>query len=82
MQGGVPQALAGNNCFCYFQDRQGNTLEYTAEVERVDEATWKPTVFPPSPDVTDQWGTGVLGGGPQKMGHPTPDPGLWQVPPV
>jgi catechol 2,3-dioxygenase-like lactoylglutathione lyase family enzyme len=79
---GPGRHTAGNNTFSYFHDPAGNTLEYTAEVERVDDATWQPTVYPPGFDVTDQWGTSVLSDGPQRMGAPQPDPALWQAPPV
>lgn len=79
---GPGRHTAGNNTFAYFKTPGGNVLEYTAEVQRIDEATWQPTVYEPSPQVTDQWGTGVVfGGGPQKLGHPVPDPGVWVEPP-
>lgn len=78
---GPGRHVAGNNGFCYFHDRMGNTLEYTAEVDRVDES-WQPTVYAPTPEITDQWGTSALTGGPQRMGKPVPDPGVWQAPPV
>lgn len=79
---GPGRHTAGNNTFAYFKSPNGNVLEYTAEVQRIDEATWKPTVYEPSPQITDQWGTGtVFGGGPQKLGAPQPDPGLWTPPP-
>lgn len=80
---GPGRHTAGNNTFAYFLAPSGNVLEYTAEVERIDESTWKPTVYKPSPDITDQWGTGSMnGGGPQKLGAPGLDPGLWKPPPV
>jgi catechol 2,3-dioxygenase-like lactoylglutathione lyase family enzyme len=80
---GPGRHTAGNNCFSYFLAPSGNVLEYTAEVQRIDESSWEPTVYKPSPDITDQWGTGSLyGGGPQKLGAPAPDPGLWKPPPV
>jgi catechol 2,3-dioxygenase-like lactoylglutathione lyase family enzyme len=79
---GPGRHTAGNNTFSYFHDPVGNTLEYTAEVERVDDATWKATTYAMGPDVTDQWGTSALSDGPMKMGRPAPDPALWQVPPV
>lgn len=79
---GPGRHVAGNNTFSYFHDPIGNTLEYTAEVERVNDASWQATVYPPGPDITDQWGTSVLSDGPTKMGHPTPDPYLWRAPPV
>ncbi|MGH6989755.1 MAG: VOC family protein [Stellaceae bacterium] len=79
---GPGRHTAGNNTFSYFLDPAGNTVEYTAEVDRVDDATWQPTVYPPGFEITDQWGTSVLSDGPQGMGKPAPDPALWQVPPV
>ncbi|WP_432841951.1 VOC family protein [Dactylosporangium sp. CA-092794] len=49
---------AGDNTFSYFLDPVGNTVEYTTELELVDEDTWHPTVFDAQdPDVADQWGT-------------------------
>lgn len=49
---------AGNNTFSYFLDPQGNTLEYTTELERLDEDTWHPGLHDFSdPGVSDQWGT-------------------------
>jgi catechol 2,3-dioxygenase-like lactoylglutathione lyase family enzyme len=80
---GPGRHTAGNNTFAYFLAPSGNVLEYTAEVQRIDETSWTPTVYTPSPDITDQWGTGSLnGGGPHKLGAPAPDPGLWKPPPV
>jgi catechol 2,3-dioxygenase-like lactoylglutathione lyase family enzyme len=78
---GPGRHTAGNNTFSYFHDPAGNTLEYTAEVDRVDD-NWQATVYAPSFEVTDQWGTSVMSEGPQRMGAPAPDPGLWQAPPV
>ncbi len=40
---GPGRHTAGDNAFAYFVVPSGNVLEYTAEVERVDDATWKPT---------------------------------------
>jgi catechol 2,3-dioxygenase-like lactoylglutathione lyase family enzyme len=79
---GPGRHVAGDNAFCYFVDPSGNVLEYTAEVERVDDASWKATVYAPSFDVTDQWGTSVLTGGPESMPKNGPDPGLFHAPPV
>jgi 2,3-dihydroxy-p-cumate/2,3-dihydroxybenzoate 3,4-dioxygenase len=68
--------------FSYFLSPSGNVLEYTAEMQRIDEASWQPTVYTPSPDVTDQWGTGSLDGrGIKRLGAPVPDPGLWKAAP-
>jgi catechol 2,3-dioxygenase-like lactoylglutathione lyase family enzyme len=80
---GPGRHTAGNNTFAYFLAPSGNVVEYTAEVQRIEESTWKPTVYEPTPDITDQWGTGSLNGrGPQKLGAPGIDPGLWKPPPV
>ena len=80
---GPGRHVAGNNAFSYFLSPGGSVVEYTAEVERVDDATWTPTTYAPSPDITDQWGTGSIDGrGPQKLGHPAADPGLWRRPPA
>jgi Glyoxalase/Bleomycin resistance protein/Dioxygenase superfamily len=55
---GPGRHLAGNNTFSYFLDPHGNTLEYTTELEQVDEDTWHPHLYDFSqPDVADQWGT-------------------------
>jgi catechol 2,3-dioxygenase-like lactoylglutathione lyase family enzyme len=78
---GPGRHTAGDNAFAYFQTPGGHVLEYTAEVARVDDATWKPAIYTPSPYVDDQWGSGVLGGSPQKLGFPVIDPGLWLAPP-
>ena len=78
---GPGRHTAGDNAFAYFVVPSGNVLEYTAEIERVNDATWKPTIYTPGPDIMDQWGTGVLGGGPEKMGRPVVDPGLFKAPP-
>lgn len=80
---GPGRHTAGNNTFSYFLAPSGNVMEYTAEVQRIDESSWKPTIYEPSPEITDQWGTGSLyGGGPQRLGAPQPDPGLGSPPPV
>jgi len=73
---GPGRHTAGNNTFSYFTTPNGFAVEYTAELERVDEASWQPTVHVPSPLLMDQWSTGV--GGPQTMPHPEPDAGLFK----
>lgn len=75
---GPGRHTAGDNVFCYFVTPGGFAVEYTAGLERVDEATWKSQVYPPSPQIMDQWGVGV--GGPQTMPHPHPDAGLFKAP--
>ncbi|WP_159940948.1 MULTISPECIES: VOC family protein [unclassified Nocardiopsis] len=55
---GPGRHMAGNNTFSYFLDPHGNTLEYTTELEMLDEDTWHPHMYDFSdPEVTDQWGT-------------------------
>jgi catechol 2,3-dioxygenase-like lactoylglutathione lyase family enzyme len=66
---------AGNNTFSYFVTPNGFAVEYTSELEEVDDATWKASVHKPSALVMDQWQIGV--GGPQAMPHPEPDKGLF-----
>jgi catechol 2,3-dioxygenase-like lactoylglutathione lyase family enzyme len=75
---GPGRHTAGDNTFSYFTTPHGFAVEYTAELEKVDEATWQPTVYKPTPQIMDQWQIGV--GGPQTMPHPAPDPGLFQPP--
>ena len=74
---GPGRHTAGNNTFSYFVTPNGFAVEYTSELEEVDEATWQPTVHKPAPLVMDQWGIGT--GGPQTMPHPAPDAGLFQA---
>ena len=55
---GPGRHMAGNNTFSYFLDPHGNTIEYTTELEELDEDTWHPHLYDFSdPEVTDQWGT-------------------------
>ena len=73
---GPGRHTAGNNTFSYFTTPNNFAVEYTADLEQVDEATWQATVHTPAPRVMDQWGVGI--GGPQTMPHAAPDPGLFQ----
>ena len=75
---GPGRHTAGDNVFSYFVTPGGFAVEYTAEVEQVDEASWTPQVYAPTPQIMDQWGVGV--GGPQTMPEPAPDSGLFQPP--
>jgi hypothetical protein len=77
---GPGRHTAGDNTFSYFTTPNGFAVEYTAELEQVDDAVWEPKVYPPSPEIMDQWGIGV--GGPQTRPHPAPDPRLFQPAPV
>jgi len=72
---GPGRHTAGNNTFSYFTTPAMNVVEYTSELEEVDDDHHQHTVHVPSPDTMDQWGTGV--GGPQTMPKPAPDAGLW-----
>lgn len=55
---GPGRHTAGDNTFSYFLDPAGNTLEYTTEMERVDERTWVPRQHDVTQPMTqDQWGT-------------------------
>lgn len=73
---GPGRHTAGNNYFSYYVSPNGNVVEYTAEVEHVDDATWQPTRYDATPEVADQWG--IAEGGPQHLPPPVADPGLWQ----
>jgi catechol 2,3-dioxygenase-like lactoylglutathione lyase family enzyme len=73
---GPGRHTAGNNTFSYFVTPGGFAVEYTSELEEVDDETWQAQVHVPGPQVMDQWGIGV--GGPQTMPHPEPDQGLFQ----
>ena len=79
IQWGPGRHTAGDNVFSYFVTPNGFTVEYTAGLERVDDAR-EPKVYAPTAQIMDQWGIGV--GGPQSMPHPAPDAGLFQPPPL
>lgn len=74
----------GDNTFSYFFDPFGNVMEYTTELEQIDdEESWEPRVFPITPETSDQWGTANDIN--EKM-FPAqwndPDQGLWQPSPI
>jgi catechol 2,3-dioxygenase-like lactoylglutathione lyase family enzyme len=74
----------GDNTFSYFFDPNGNVVEYTTELEKIeDEDTWEPRVFQNSPETSDQWGT--ANAFTEKMlpaQFNDPDRGLWQPSPI
>ncbi|NMO03731.1 oxidoreductase [Gordonia sp. TBRC 11910] len=75
---------AGDNTFSYFLDPTGNVVEYTTELEKIeDENTWEPRRFEARPEAADQWGTGGLI---TEQMIPAmfndPDKGLWVPAPV
>lgn len=75
---------AGNNTFSYFLDPHGNTLEYTTELELLDEDTWHPHLFDFSdPEVSDQWGTAnAMNEFVAAKSFNDPDKGLFVAPPA
>jgi catechol 2,3-dioxygenase-like lactoylglutathione lyase family enzyme len=81
---GPGRHLAGNNTFSYFLDPQGNTVEYTTELERLDEDTWHPHLYDfTQPEVSDQWGTAnQMNEFVAKKSFNDPDAGLFVAPPV
>jgi catechol 2,3-dioxygenase-like lactoylglutathione lyase family enzyme len=81
---GPGRHLAGNNTFSYFLDPHGNTIEYTTELEELDEDAWHPHIYDFSnPEVTDQWGTAnPMSEFVAKQSFNDPDPGVFVAPPV
>jgi catechol 2,3-dioxygenase-like lactoylglutathione lyase family enzyme len=81
---GPGRHLAGNNTFSYFLDPHGNTIEYTTELEEIDEDSWHPHVYDfTQPEVADQWGTAnQMNEFVAKRSFNDPDKGLFDAPPV
>lgn len=81
---GPGKHLAGQNMFNYFLDPSGNTMEFTTELEMVDEATWEPHKYSiAEPMVADQWGTAnPMGPDIAQKSFNDPDRGLFVAPPV
>ncbi|MGY1608945.1 VOC family protein [Geodermatophilus sp. SYSU D00700] len=81
---GPGRHMAGNNSFSYFLDPHGNTVEYTTELETIDEDTWHPHVYDfTQPEVSDQWGTAnQMNEFVAKKSFNDPDKGLFVAPPV
>ena len=73
---GPGRHTAGNNTFSYFTTPGEFAVEYTSELDDVDDVTHEAQVHVPGPGVMDQWEVGV--GGPQTMPHPEADKGLFQ----
>ncbi|QGU08779.1 Biphenyl-2,3-diol 1,2-dioxygenase (plasmid) [Corynebacterium occultum] len=75
---------AGNNTFTYFLDPNGNTMEYTTELETIEEDTWHPSVFNvQDAETSDQWGTANdMDDFITKEMFNDPDQGLYIAPPV
>jgi catechol 2,3-dioxygenase-like lactoylglutathione lyase family enzyme len=81
---GPGRHLAGNNTFSYFLDPHGNTVEYTTELEELDEDAWHPHLYDLSdPMVADQWGTAnPMNEFVAKQSFNDPDRGVFVAPPV
>ncbi len=81
---GPGRHMAGNNTFSYFLDPHGNTVEYTTELDLVDEDTWHPSLYDFSnPEVSDQWGTAnAMNEFVAQKSFNDPDKGLFVAPPV
>lgn len=81
---GPGRHLAGDNTFSYFLDPHGNTVEYTTELETLDEDAWHPHVYDFSrPEVTDRWGTAnPMNELVAKESFNDPDRGVFVAPPV
>jgi catechol 2,3-dioxygenase-like lactoylglutathione lyase family enzyme len=81
---GPGRHLAGNNTFSYFLDPNGNTMEYTTELEQIDEDTWHPHLYDfTNPEVSDQWGTAnQMNEFVVEKSFNDPDKGLFVAPPV
>ncbi len=81
---GPGRHLAGNNTFSYFLDPVGNTVEYTTELEVVEEDTWHPHLYDfTDPNVSDQWGTANrMDEFVAKKSFNDPDRGLFVAPPL
>ncbi|RZF64024.1 oxidoreductase [Sphingomonas populi] len=77
---GPGRHTAGNNTFSYFVTPNGNAVEYTSDVEEVDDATWVPQTYAATPSITDQWGTGRIIPGNVPHAELSPDKGLWHIP--
>ena len=54
---GIGRHGPGNNVFAYFTDPNGFVIEYTTEVQQIDEATHEPQVWKRVPHLMDRWGT-------------------------
>jgi len=75
---------AGDNTFSYFLDPQGNTAEYTTELEVLDEDAWHPHVYDVTDPLTqDVWGTSnPMSEAVARESFNDPDEGVFVAPPV
>jgi catechol 2,3-dioxygenase-like lactoylglutathione lyase family enzyme len=81
---GPGRHLAGDNTFSYFLDPHGNTIEYTTQLQELDEDTWHPHLYDMHDEmVQDQWGTAnPMNELVAKESFNDVDPGLFQAPPL
>jgi catechol 2,3-dioxygenase-like lactoylglutathione lyase family enzyme len=81
---GPGRHLAGANTFAYFLDPSSNTIEYTTELQELDEDAWHPHVYDMHDDeVQDQWGTAnPMNELVAQESFNDPDLGLFSAPPV
>jgi catechol 2,3-dioxygenase-like lactoylglutathione lyase family enzyme len=81
---GPGRHLAGDNTFSYFLDPQGNTVEYTTQLQELDEDSWHPHIYDMrDPMVQDQWGTAnPMNELVAKESFNDVDPGLFVAPPL
>jgi catechol 2,3-dioxygenase-like lactoylglutathione lyase family enzyme len=77
---GPGRHTAGNNTFSYFTTPAGFAVEYTSELEELDDESHVAQVHTPAPGIMDQWEIGV--GGPHTMPRPEADAGLFRAVPV
>jgi hypothetical protein len=72
------------NTFSYFLDPHGNTVEYTTELEVLDEDAWHPHLLDiTQPEVADQWGTAnPMSELVAAQSFNDPDPGVFVAPPA
>ncbi len=54
---GIGRHGPGNNVFAYFSDPHDFVVEYTTEVQQVDDGTHEPQVWKRVPHLMDRWGT-------------------------
>ena len=75
---------AGDNTYSYFIDPSGNTMEYTTELEIVDEDRWHPHIYSTDDPLTvDLWGTSnPMDDFITKKMFNDPDKGIFVPPPV
>lgn len=80
---GPGRHVVGDNTFSYFLDPHGNTVEYTTELQVVDEDRWHPQVYDlEDPETSDQWGTAERDEQLAKESENDPDPGVFVAPPL